>query len=74
MHHNRVLISLIFNFRSQVISDVTGVVADFVLDDERHVGRHGERNLGRKGSRLAEKVEVTQGERQRDLTRVDGPK
>ena len=61
------LISLILDFGRQIVSDVTGVVADFVLDDEGHVGRHGERHLRRERSRLAEKVEVPQGESQRDL-------
>jgi len=55
-------VGFVLDLRSEVISDVTGVVADFVLDHQRDVGGHGQRHLRRKRSRFAEKVEVTQSE------------
>jgi len=58
--HSRV--GFVPDLGSEVISDVTGVVADFVLDHQRDVGGHGQRHLRRKRSRFAEKVEVAQSE------------
>jgi len=55
-------VGLVLDLGSEVISDVTGVVADFVLDHQRDVGGHGQRHLRRKRSRFAEKVEVAQSE------------
>jgi len=55
-------VGFVLDLRSEVISDVTGVVADFVLDHQRDVGGHGQRHLRRKRSRFAEKVEVAQCE------------
>ena len=68
--HKRIkLIGLILDLGSEVISDVSSIVSDFVLDDERNIGGHGQRHLGRERSRLAEEVEVAEGERQTHLER-----
>ena len=63
---------LVLDLGGEVVPDVADV-ADLVLDDERHLGAHGEADLGREAGGLGEHVEVAAGEGQgHGLLHVDG--